>query len=350
MTIKIDYFSDTNIKPSKAILEYMMRAEVGNEAAGENPTVNQLIDKVCKLLGKEAALFLPTGTMANTIAFRVHCNLPGDIIILDKTSHPLRVQSGSIGGLVNANAYPINGIRGIFNKEQIVPIVNRGQGRNLPRIRLLSIEQTTNFGGGAIWSLEQLKDICDYAHANSIATHLDGARLFNAHVAMGISVKEYARYFDSVYLDFTKGLGAPIGAILAGSKEFIEEAWYYKFQQGGSMHQSGILAASCIYALDHNVTRLADDHKMTTMLAEGLSQIPQIEINPKEYATNIIFFSLQNTSHTANNFVDILRQQSKIRMLAIDNKIRAILHMDISFDDVQKTLEEISKVLGSVGI
>jgi threonine aldolase len=350
MTIKIDYFSDTNIKPSKAILEYMMRAEVGNEAAGENPTVNQLIDKVCKLLGKEAALFLPTGTMANTIAFRVHCNLPGDIIILDKTSHPLRVQSGSIGGLVNANAYPINGIRGIFNKEQIVPIVNRGQGRNLPRIRLLSIEQTTNFGGGAIWSLEQLKDICDYAHANSIATHLDGARLFNAHVAMGISVKEYARYFDSVYLDFTKGLGAPIGAILAGSKEFIEEAWYYKFQQGGSMHQSGILAASCIYALDHNVTRLADDHKMTTMLAEGLSQIPQIEINPKEYATNIIFFSLKNTSHTANNFVDILRQQSKIRMLAIDNKIRAILHMDISFDDVQKTLEEISKVLGSVGI
>lgn len=350
MTIKIDYFSDTNIKPSKAILEYMMRAEVGNEAAGENPTVNQLIDKVCKLLGKEAALFLPTGTMANTIAFRVHCNRPGDIIVLDKTSHPLRVQSGSIGGLVNANAYPINGIRGIFNKEQIMPIVNRGQGRNLPRIRLLSIEQTTNFGGGAIWSLEQLKDICDYVHANSIATHLDGARLFNAHVAMGISVKEYARYFDSVYLDFTKGLGAPIGAILAGSKEFIEEAWYYKFQQGGSMHQSGILAASCIYALDHNVTRLADDHKMTTMLAEGLSQIPQIEINPKEYATNIIFFSLQNTSHTANNFVDILRQQSKIRMLAIDNKIRAILHMDISFDDVQKTLEEISKVLGSVGI
>ena len=348
--IKIDYFSDTDVKPSKAMLEYMMQAEVGNEAAGEDPTVNQLIDKVCKLLGKEAALFLPTGTMANTIAFRVHCNRPGDIIVLDKTSHPLRVQSGSIGGLVNANAYPINGIRGIFNKEQIMPIVNRGQGRNLPRVRLLSIEQTTNFGGGAIWPLEQLKDICDYAHANSIATHLDGARLFNAHIAMGISVKEYARYFDSVYLDFTKGLGAPIGAILAGSKEFIEEAWYYKFQQGGSMHQSGILAASCIYALDHNLTRLADDHKMTTMLAEGLSQIPQIEINPKEYATNIIFFSLQNTSYTANNFVDILRQQSKIRMLAIDNKIRAILHMDISFDDVQKTLEEISKVLGSVGI
>jgi threonine aldolase len=348
--IKIDYFSDTNVKPSKAMLEYMMQAEVGNEAAGEDPTVNQLIDKVCKLLGKEAALFLPTGTMANTIAFRVHCNRPGDIIVLDKTSHPLRVQSGSIGGLVNANAYPINGIRGIFNKEQIMPIVNRGQGRNLPRVRLLSIEQTTNFGGGAIWPLEQLKDICDYAHANSIATHLDGARLFNAHIAMGISVKEYARCFDSVYLDFAKGLGAPIGTILAGSKEFIEEAWYYKFQQGGSMHQSGILAASCTYALDHNVTRLADDHKMTFILAEGLSKIPQIEINPKEYATNIIFFSLQNTSYTANSFVDTLRQQSKIRMLAIDNKIRAILHMDISFEDVQKTLEEISKVLGSVGI
>jgi threonine aldolase len=345
MTIKIDYFSDTNVKPSKAMLEYMMKAEVGNEAAGEDPTVNQLIDKVCKLLDKEAAIFLPTGTMANTIAFRVHCNRPGDIIVLDETSHPLRVQSGSIAGLAHATHYPIVGNNGVFTKQQIEPIINRSPGFNLPRVRLLSIEQTTNFGGGAVWPLEQLKEVCDFAHANGVYTHLDGARLFNAHVATGISLQEYAKYFDSIYLDFAKGLGAPIGAILAGSKEFIEEAWYYKFQQGGSMHQSGILAAGCIYALDNNIMKLATDHKNTALLAHGFSQIPQIEISPSDYATNIIFFSLQDTKHTAKSFVDKLKQ-SNIRMLTIDNKIRAILHMDISTDDVHETLKEITKILG----
>lgn len=345
MTIKIDYFSDTNVRPSAAMLEYMMKAEVGNEAAGEDPTVNKLIEKVCKLLGKEAAIFLPTGTMANTIAFRVHCNRLGDIIILDETSHPLRVQSGSIAGLAKATPYPIYGTRGIFSKEQITPIVEKGLGRNLPRVRLVSIEQTTNFGGGAIWSLEQLKSVCDFAHENGVYTHLDGARIFNASVATGVSIEEYAKYFDSVYLDFAKGLGAPIGAVLVGSKEFIEEAWYYKFQQGGSMHQSGILAASCIYALDNNIARLAQDHKNTTLLAEGLSQIPQIIIKPDDYATNIIFFSLRNTKHTAESFIEALKQ-SKVRMLALEGKIRAVLHMDISETDVKATIEAVKKILG----
>jgi threonine aldolase len=344
MKIKIDYFSDTNVKPSKAMLEYMMKAEVGNEAAGEDPTVNQLIEKVCKLLNKEAAIFLPTGTMANAIAFRVRCNRPGDIIILDQTSHPLRVQSGSIGGLAHANHYPIIGSNGIFSKEQIEPIVKRGSGFNLPRVRLLSIEQTTNFGGGAIWSLEQIKEVCDFAHENGVYTHLDGARLFNASVATGVSIKEYAKYFDSVYLDFAKGLGAPIGAILAGSKDFIEDAWYYKFQQGGAMHQSGILAASCIYALDNNIQKLAHDHELAKILADGLCKIPQINIKPDQFKTNIIYFSLQNSQHTAKSFTESLRE-SNIRMLAIDNKIRAILHMDISLEDVHKTIEEISKIL-----
>jgi threonine aldolase len=326
------------------MLEYMIKAEVGNEAAGEDPTVNKLVEKVCELLGKEAAIFLPTGTMANAIAFRVHCNRPGDIIILDETSHPLRVQSGSIAGLANATPYPIYGSRGIFSKEQIASIINKGIGRNLPRVKLVSIEQTTNFGGGAIWPSEQLNSVCNFAHEHGVHTHLDGARLFNASVATRISVKEYAKYFDSVYIDFAKGLGAPIGAVLVGSKDFIEEAWYYKFQQGGSMHQSGILAAGCIYALDNNVEKLANDHENTALLAKGLSQIPQIEIKPEDYATNIIFFSIRNTKHTAKSFVEALKK-SGIRMLALEDKIRAVLHMDISESDVKTTLNAVKKVL-----
>lgn len=345
MTIKIDYFSDTNVKPSKAMLECMMQAEVGNEAAGEDPTVNQLVERACTLLGKEAAIFLPTGTMANGIAFRVHCERPGDMIVLDETSHPLRVQSGSIAGLANATPYPITGVKGIFSKEQVMPIVERGKGRNLPRVRLLSIEQTTNFGGGAIWPIEQLQDVCDYARENEIFTHLDGARLFNASIVSGVSPREYAKHFDSVYIDFAKGLGAPIGAILAGSNKFIEDAWYYKFQQGGTMHQSGILAASCIYALDNNILRLKDDHNTAAQLAKGLSQISQIEINPDDYETNVVFFSLKCSEYTAKGFVDKLLKQSGIRMLTVGDRIRAITHMDISEGDVEETLREVSKVL-----
>ncbi|MDF3047874.1 MAG: low specificity L-threonine aldolase [Candidatus Midichloriaceae bacterium] len=344
MTIKIDYFSDTNIIPSEEMLKYMMKAKVGNEAAGEDPTVNQLIEKVCHLLGKESAIFLPTGTMANTIAFRVHCDRPGDIVVLDETSHPLKVQSGSISGLAGATPYPISGIRGIYTKKQIEPIIKKGGGRNLPRIRLISIEQTTNFGGGAVWPIEQIEEVCSFARANQVRPHLDGARLFNAHVATQIPIKEYAKHFDSVYLDFAKGLGAPIGAILAGNRAFIEEAWYYKFQQGGAMHQSGILAASCIYALDNNIPKLLDDHKKSAMLAKGLSGISQIDIQPKDYLTNILFFKLQKTKFTVETFIQALRKEN-IRMLAMEDKIRAIVHMGISEEDIKNTISVISKIL-----
>jgi threonine aldolase len=338
MKIKIDYFSDTNVIPSKEMLNYMIKAKVGNEAACEDPTTNDLIEKTCQLLGKEAAVFLPTGTMANSIAYRVHCDRPGDIIVLDETSHPLKVQSGSIGGLVHANSYTISGDRGIFTKEQISPIVKKGVGRNLPRVRLVSIEQTTNFGGGAIWPMQSLEDISSYCNKHGILAHLDGARIFNASASTGISVKDYCQYFDSVYIDFAKGLGAPIGAILAGNKNFIEKAWYYKFQQGGSLHQSGILAAACIFALDNNIQNLILDHEKIKILAEGLESIPWIKIDKELYKTNILYFQLQNTKYTTKNLIDILLKH-KIRMLALDDKIRAITHMDISFHDIHETIK-----------
>ncbi|MSO14541.1 threonine aldolase family protein [Rickettsiales endosymbiont of Trichoplax sp. H2] len=343
MKIKIDYFSDTNVTPSKEMLNYMIKAKVGNEAACEDPTTNDLIEKTCQLLGKESAIFLPTGTMANSIAYRTHCDRPGDIIVLDETSHSLKVQSGSIGGLVHANSYTISVDRGIFTKEQISPIVKRGVGRNLPRIRLVSVEQTTNFGGGTIWPMHQIKDISYYCKDHGILTHLDGARIFNASAVTGISVKDYCQYFDSVYIDFAKGLGAPIGAILAGSKNFIEKAWYYKFQQGGSLHQSGILAAACIFALDNNIKNLVFDHEKIKILAEGLDNIPWIKIDKELYKTNILYFKLQNTKYTTKTFIDLLLKH-KIRMLALDDKIRVITHMDISFDDVYETIKIIKNI------
>jgi len=200
--ITIDYFSDTNTGIPLDIRNAMLSAEVGNEVAGEDPTVSNLLDKVCKLLGKEAAIFLPSGTMCNVIAFKAHIELPGDYIILDETSHPLMTQSGLIGGLVNANVIPIKGNRGIFTAQQIKKYVEAPVLRNIPRSRLVSLEQSTNFGGGAVWSLEEIESISNMCKANNVAMHLDGARLFNAHIATKIPLKEYCKYCN-----YSPGLG-----------------------------------------------------------------------------------------------------------------------------------------------
>lgn len=346
MKIRIDYFSDTNFAPSKAMREYMMAAEVGNEAANEDPTVNRLIDMVCAMLNKPAGIFLPTGTMSNAIAYKTHVRNTGDYIILDETSHPLIVQSGLIAGLVHATALPIKGINGIFRKSQIEELVARPAVRNIPKVRLVSIEQTTNFGGGAIWPLADIQEIYALCKQHNVLMHLDGARLFNACIASQISVAEYSKYFDSVFVDFSKGLGAPVGSILLGSKKFIERAWYYKFQFGGAMHQSGFLAAGCIYALENNIINLAEDHKKANYLAKNLSNLRNIAINPDLYQTNIVYFSLSNSEISPKKFLASLLQKG-IRMVNIGNKIRAITHYGISYSDIDQTLAVINKILSS---
>jgi threonine aldolase len=345
--ITIDYFSDTNTGISAEMRQFMVNAEVGNEVAGEDPTVNKLIEEVCTLLGKEAAIFLPSGTMCNVIAYKAHLQLPGDYIILDESSHPLVVQSGLIGGLVNASIIPIKGDRGIFAADQISKFVQAPVSRNIPRPRLVSLEQTTNFGGGAIWPISEFEAISDLCRKNGVAMHLDGARIFNAHVATQIPIKEYCKYFDSVFIDCTKGLGVPIGSILAGSKDFIEKCWYYKFQLGGGMHQVGMLAAACIYGLKNNINRLANDHKNAKLLANLLSEIKEIDINPEIYQTNIIYFSLnEKTNISAKSFVSALSNHG-IRMIIVKDKIRAITHMRITDDDIYQTISKIREILNS---
>lgn len=331
---KIDLFSDTNTNPSPEMRRAMCDAEVGNEVAGEDPTVNKLLDRVCELLGKEAAVFLPSGTMCNGIAFRVLCKRPGDLIILDRTAHPVTKSSGLISGLAQAQPYLVDGERGIFSASQIEPIITAARGYNISYPRVVSIEQTTNFGGGAIWPLETIEQVCSLAHSHEIATHMDGAHLLNAVVETNIPASQYVQSFDSVWIDFSKTLGAPIGSVLAGSKSFIDEAWYYKFQQGGGMHQAGILAAGCLYGLDHNVQKIPELHYLAKELANLLGELSFITINPADVQTNIIIFEVTHPILSAFDFEQRLAEQS-IRVLAMDeHKIRMMTHLDLSREDV----------------
>ena len=343
--IKIDLFSDTNCEPSLAMRKVMCNAEVGNEVAGEDPTVNRLIDKVCDLLGKEAGIFMPSGTMCNGISFRVWCERGGDRIFFDKHAHAAIMEAGLPGGLVNATPIGIECHRGIFTSSQLLSTIGNKKGYNIPRSRVVSIEQTTNFGGGAVWSLSALEEIKQVANQYKMAVHLDGARLFNAVAATHIPARHFCHFADSVWIDFAKGLGAPMGSVLCGPQNFIDEAWYYKFQQGGAMHQVGILAAGCLYALTHHVERLIEDHIHAKLLAELLSEHINIQIFLEDVETNIVIFKLINTELTAQEVVQRLLAEG-IRLFALDDKtLRAIVHMDIEKKDIYEVNQKLKEIL-----
>ncbi len=343
--IIIDLFSDTNCEPTLAMRKFMCQAKVGNEVAGEDPTVNLLVEKVCDLLGKEAGIFLPSGTMCNGIAYRVWCKRPGDRIFFDQFAHAINMAAGLPGGLVNATPISIHCNKGIFTADQLISAIGHKSGYNITVPRVISIEQTTNLGGGAIWSLNNLNEIRQTAQDYNMVIHMDGARLFNAVLATGISAKEFCNNVDSVWIDFAKGLGAPMGTVLCGDKHFIEQAWYYKFQQGGAMHQVGILAAACLYALDNNLEKLIDDHKNARLLGSCLSEHSMIDLDINDIETNIVIFKLRNSKLNAHEVVEQLLSQG-IRLLAIDNKtIRAIIHMDINKQDILQVYSAIKTIL-----
>ena len=248
----------------------MAEAEVGDEQQREDPTVNLLQDMVADLLGKEAALFLPSGTMCNQVAFAVHCR-SGDEILLQEQAHPLLFEVGGASALIGALLRPLAGPGGLFTAEQVRTAI-RPPAYYMPRTRAVSIEQTSNVSGGICWPLEQIEEVCRAAHAGSLVTHMDGARLLNAVVARRTPARKFAAPFDSVWIDLSKGLGAPVGAVLAGSRDFIEEAWRYKQRFGGAMRQAGIIAAAGVYALQHHVERLAEDHERARRLAGRASR------------------------------------------------------------------------------
>ncbi len=345
--ISIDLFSDTNTRPTAGMRRAIAEAEVGNEQAGEDPTVNRLCDRVAELLGKEAAVFLPSGTMCNEIAYRIHCR-PGDEIILDKSAHPLHFEAGAPAALAGAMLRPLDGRRGIFTGRQVTEAV-RPPWRHFPRSRVLSIEQTCNMGGGAIWPLESVREAAGAAREAGLAVHMDGARLLNAVVATGVPAADYAAPCDSAWIDLSKGLGAPVGAVLAGSAAFIDEAWRWKQQFGGAMRQAGIIAAAGVYALDHHVDRLAEDHANARSLARALAEIPGVAIEPAEVETNIVFFDVSGSGLTGDAVARRLAAEG-VRIGAMGGGVmRAVTHLDVSAAQVAEAAAAVRRALAPRG-
>jgi threonine aldolase len=343
--IEVDLYSDTVTKPTPAMRRFMCDAEVGDEQKGEDPTVNRLQEVVAELLGKAAAVFLPSGTMCNEIAMRVHCR-PGDEMLAHRTAHPIHFETGGPAALAGVNVRPLDGPRGQFDAAAVDEAV-RPASRHFPRSRLLWVEQTSNLGGGSVWSLARVKAVAQAGRRHGLVTHMDGARLMNAVVASGVPAAAYAAPFDSAWIDFTKGLGAPVGAALAGSREFIAEAWRCKQQMGGAMRQAGIIAAGGLYALRHHVERLAEDHARARRLAEGLAELPGIKVEPAEVDTNLVFFDVTG-SLDAPAAVERLLAHG-VRMGALGPRtIRAVTHLDVSDAGIDRALAAARAVLRSL--
>jgi threonine aldolase len=339
----IDLYSDTRTKPTPGMRRAIAEAEVGDEQAMLDPTVNALCERVAALLGKEAAVYLPSGTMCNQIAARVHCR-QGDEIILAASAHPIHAESGGPAALAGVMMRGLAGERGMFTADQVRAAINAPSWRHAPRSRLLEVENTTNFGGGAVWPLEQIQAVTGVAREHGLASHMDGARLMNAVVASGISAADYAAPFDSLWLDFSKGLGAPVGAALAGTKDFVHEAWRVKQQIGGAMRQAGIIAAACVYALDHHVLRLAEDHANARRLAEGLAEIRGVALDPASVETNIVWFDVHGAISAAD-LATLLREHGVLIGGYGQTRMRAVTHLDITRADIDTALATLRQVL-----
>jgi threonine aldolase len=331
--IRINLLSDTQTRPTPAMREAIARAEVGDEQIGDDPTVNVLCERVADLLGKQAAVFLPSGTMCNVAATLVHCR-PGDEILAHETAHIIAREGGAHAALGGFQIMPLEGADGKFTPDTFRAALHP-RSRYRPPQTVVSVEQTANIGGGTIWNKADLDDVVKIARSGGLATHMDGARLMNACVASGIAARDMTAGWDSAWIDFSKGLGAPVGAVIAASRDFIDEVWRWKQRLGGSMRQAGICAAACVFALDHHVDRLADDHDNARALARGLSQIAGMEVQEPE--TNLVFFKPDGAGVTGEKMVAALRQRGVLLAL-MDGRIRACTHLDVSADMIEETV------------
>jgi threonine aldolase len=331
--VRVNLLSDTQTRPTPAMREAIARAEVGDEQIGDDPTVNLLCERVADLLGKQAAVFLPSGTMCNVAATLVHCR-PGDEILAHETAHIIAREGGAHAALGGFQITALPGADGQFSPDTFGRALHP-RTRYQPPQTVVSVEQTANIGGGTIWKKAALDEVVQIAKSNGLATHMDGARLLNACVATGISARDMASGWDSAWIDFSKGLGAPVGAAIAGSRNFIDEVWRWKQRLGGSMRQAGICAAACVFALDHHVDRLADDHANARALARGLSQIAGIDVQQPE--TNLVFFNPIGTGVTGEKMVASLRQRG-VLLAMMDGRIRACTHLDVTAGMIEETV------------
>ena len=337
----IDLRSDTVTKPSEAMRKAMYNAEVGDDVFKEDPTVNKLEEYAADLLGKEAALYVPSGVMGNQICLNVLTN-PGDEVICERDAHIFNYESGSPAALSGIQLFPIEGKYGVITPEQLELIIRPTSAYYMPRTRVIEVENTHNRAGGTIWPIENIILLKNVAKKHNLFYHLDGARIWNASIATGISVKEYASHFDSISCCLSKALGAPVGSMIAGTKDFIKEAYRVRKAWGGGMRQVGILAAAGLYALQNNIERLKEDHEKAKYLAERINANPNLKIDMNAVQTNILLFSPKTIS------VEDGLKQCKAKGLLVSvgkiDLIRAITHLDVSFDEVKKSANIIDEV------
>jgi threonine aldolase len=338
--VRINLLSDTQTRPTQGMRDAIARAEVGDEQIGDDPTVNLLCERVADLLGKQAAVFMPSGTMCNVAATLVHCR-PGDEILAHESAHIIAREGGAHAALGGFQITPLSGADGQFSPDTFRRAIHP-RSRYQPPQTVVSVEQTANIGGGTIWKKPALDAVVRIAQQNGMATHMDGARLLNACVATGISAREMAAGWDSAWIDFSKGLGAPIGGVLAGSRDFIDEVWRWKQRLGGSMRQAGVCAAACVYALDHHVDRLADDHANARALARGLSQIQGIEVQQPE--TNLVFFTPDGAGVSGDDMIKALRQRG-VLLAMMDGRIRACTHLDVSAGMIEEMVGLVREIV-----
>jgi threonine aldolase len=338
--VRVNLYSDTQTKPTPGMLDAMMRAEVGDEQHGDDPTVHALCDRMAALMGKQAAVFMPTGTMCNVAATLVHCR-PGEEIIAHETAHILTSEGGAHAALGSVQILPLKGPRGMYTPDDLRGAL-RGKSRHTPTQRLVEVEQTANTGGGAVWAKSTLDEIAGIAHGAGLSTHMDGARLMNACVAAGVAPADMVAGWDSVWLDFTKGLGAPLGAVLCGSSEFIDEAWRWKQRLGGAMRQAGVCAAGCLYSLDHHVDRLAEDHANAKALARGLAQMEGVEVQDPD--TNLVFFTVAGTGVAAAEVARRARMEG-VQLSMLGGRLRACTHLDVTAPMIEEALAVIRAAL-----
>ena len=321
----IDLSSDTATRPSDGMRRAMAAAEVGDEQRREDATTNELQERVATMLGLEAGLFLPSATMSNLVALKTHLR-PGDEFVATHNAHLVVWEGGGYASVAGAAVNMIPSERGTFTGRQVIDAI-RPDDPHYPRTRLVCVENTHGAGGGTVWTPQQLADVAGAAKAHNLALHLDGARLLNAAAAQAVPVREITAPFDSVTLCLSKGLGCPIGAVLAGSKAFIEAAWRAKKLLGGAMRQSGILAAAALYGLEHNLARLPEDHANAKRLATGLSEIPGVRIDLSQVQSNIVFLTVHGlTNDEARARLDA----EGVRLSGSYGSIRAVTHSSCS--------------------
>lgn len=335
-----DLRSDTVTRPTPAMLDAMMRAPLGDDVLGDDPTVNALCERVCALFGKEAAIFVPSGTMANQVALRALTE-PGDEIICHPLSHIYLYEGGGPAALSGCSVAFAEGERGMFDADAMLASVRPVDDHD-PVTRVVSIENTQNRGGGAVWPSERIAQVSEAARDRGLRMHLDGARIMNAVVASGVSAAEYGRHFDTVTICFSKGLGAPVGSAVAGDAVMIRRAKRFRKMFGGAMRQAGVVAAAAVYALNHHVERLAEDHAKARRLGEGLAGISGVRVDPGAVQTNIVYFEVPT-----DGSVFCKRLESKgVRMLSLGGRsIRAVMHLDVSYESIDTCVALVAETL-----